>query len=365
MKQFQAMFIFSLLLLFVVIGCSSLQESNPFEPEVVLSYSVNAKQVLDNNCISCHSGLEPSGQYDLSSLIGIFESGTDRVPNVIPGDASSLILQSIQAGAGMAEYIGSEENRTTLTSWIVDDRMGFSNMNAHPQVWVNPADDGFHGAYIKANSWDMGSCKSCHGQDYLGGVSGVSCVSCHEGTPESCNTCHGRSYTTHGAPPNDIAGNVDNTIRSVGAHAAHMSNSGFADPVECTDCHSVPAHYLDAGHIDSSPNAEVVFGTLAAAGDSLPELTSTLSCENVYCHGSFIAGNSDNIPQWTGIVGTGAECGSCHEIPPSKPTRNTGFRHLDFPVSNIYLCGLCHGSVIDNTYQFIDKTKHINGVVDF
>ncbi|MFQ6675662.1 MAG: hypothetical protein ACE5LH_04870 [Fidelibacterota bacterium] len=51
----------------------------------------------------------------------------------------------------------------------------------HPDSWVDPLADVSHMARIASSG--IGGCVACHGDDYLGGTSGVSCYTCHEGGP--------------------------------------------------------------------------------------------------------------------------------------------------------------------------------------
>jgi len=84
----------------------------------------------------------------------------------------------------------------------------------HPAGWVSETSPAFHGNEVARAG--NAACKTCHGQDYLGGWSGVSCAECHAGGPsghpdgwldeaslsfhglrvlaegyESCTRCHG------------------------------------------------------------------------------------------------------------------------------------------------------------------------------
>ena len=53
----------------------------------------------------------------------------------------------------------------------------------HPDEWGQINMSNNHAAFIEAQSDSINYCKSCHGQDLLGGRSGVSCYICHaEGT---------------------------------------------------------------------------------------------------------------------------------------------------------------------------------------
>ena len=52
----------------------------------------------------------------------------------------------------------------------------------HPEaadVWMVETDPGFHGAYVNENGFE--DCANCHGEDYWGGSSGVTCYGCHNG----------------------------------------------------------------------------------------------------------------------------------------------------------------------------------------
>lgn len=51
----------------------------------------------------------------------------------------------------------------------------------HPDSWLDPGADNSHMARIASSG--IGGCQGCHGQEYLGGTSGVSCYTCHAGGP--------------------------------------------------------------------------------------------------------------------------------------------------------------------------------------
>ncbi len=120
----------------------------------------------------------------------------------------------------------------------------------HPEDWLTASSDKFHGKYIRQNGWSLESCQECHGQDYGGGETKVACTTCHtdEGGPEACNVCNGNQ--DHSYPPEDLNKNVSNTALGVGAHEEHMNL------FECSLCHAVPPTFDDPAHIDAPP-AEV------------------------------------------------------------------------------------------------------------
>jgi hypothetical protein len=89
----------------------------------------------------------------------------------------------------------------------------------HPPDWSGWETTG-HGLYLKTYNWDTSRCVDCHGQDLTGGSAGVSCYSCHStyphppdnlwltrgevqfhgnvvnsaGSPSVCEQCHGTDY---------------------------------------------------------------------------------------------------------------------------------------------------------------------------
>jgi hypothetical protein len=135
---------------------------------------------------------------------------------------------------------------------------------------LNPVNDDFHGQFIRVDNWSMRTCQSCHGIDYKGGESESSCYTCHTGQagPEECNVCHGNP--NNAAPPEDLSGNTETTVITVGAHQLHMN---FLN--DCTNCHMQPKALSDPGHIDQTPLAEVTKW----------EWDRTSATCNTFCHG--------------------------------------------------------------------------------
>jgi len=354
-------FTFFVSVLLIIVACTELDDTSVFAPLETTNYEANVKAILQNQCANCHSGTNPAGSYDLENFIGIFGTGTDAVPNAAPGNANSLLLETITSGGSMIDYIGASGNAEVIRAWIVTEELGFANLNAHPSDWMDPGDQqDFHGAHIRENGWDMESCKGCHGVNYDGGAAGSSCLTCHDYTPESCNTCHGRNFRASGLPPGDVDGNVSTTFRGVGAHQIHLSGGIYCGPVECSECHIVPSSVSSTGHIDSTPNAELSWGPLAVNGGASPEFTDDLTCKNTYCHGYFASGQKLNAPKWTVVNGRQSACGTCHKLPPDGPSQNYEFVHT----YDHFRCATCHGAVIDENFNIIDKSRHINGIID-
>ncbi|MBT3617270.1 MAG: CxxxxCH/CxxCH domain-containing protein [Candidatus Marinimicrobia bacterium] len=233
--------------------------------------------------------------------------------------------------------------------------------SGHPEffAWISPDSSDYHGRIFWENGWDFTDCQKCHGDDFAGGVTGSSCNTCHTSGIGSCTTCHGDAVSGVAYPPKDIYNNTDPSLITVGAHRVHMESE--ISTVNCDECHQVPTNYLDNGHLDSDNIAEVIFGSVATDSSVLSPTwdRSNTSCSNIYCHGAFSFSYGDSLITgnnssviWTDYES--AECGTCHGLPPDGHTGTWTKQQ----------CFICHSTVLDANGIIIDKTKHINGQVD-
>lgn len=236
------------------------------------------------------------------------------------------------------------------------------------------------------------SCASCHGfpppppHPQL-----ANCSYCHPGTVRSdgsidlasglhidgkldaltaCNACHGSEANP--APPVDLTGNTATTAIGVGAHQAHLQAGAYRQPIECGECHLVPAAVIARGHLDGVGPAEVRFASdsLARADGATPTWQregATPNCAGVYCHGATLGGGSTTEPVWTTVDGSQVGCETCHGYPPPPPhpaltdcaqchqqtlagTRLidiAGGKHIDGQVEVAQACNGCHGSAFN------------------
>ena len=247
-----------------------------------------------------------------------------------------------------------------FAAWLLAscaDTSDFLVEKTHPDGWNSASSETFHGKFVLESASPSESCQSCHGQDYGGGTSGVSCATCHSAYPHpegfavpssiefheavfqdmadwditKCQTCHGGDYgreiisvqvgetiscltchagddgpeecsTCHGgaqndAPPQDLMDNTATTASGVGAHQQHLA-AQIAESVECSECHVEPDDFDDPEHVlsDATPGmAELVFGTLATHDGVLNPAYdfATSTCGNSYCHGGFAFAKAD------------------------------------------------------------------------
>lgn len=252
-------------------------------------------------------------------------------------------------------------------SELKDDLSAPAEVSIHKTGFADANSPDFHSHYFKEINWDLRLCAECHGSNYAGGLTSLSCLTCHTGAngPEACNTCHGDFANPENIkPPADLEGNITTDAKGVGAHQQHNFS--------CFECHLleiVEGEKFVYSHIGQLP-ADLSFGEFAASGVGTPEYNFTeLTCSNVYCHGAFefeksasqfswaytedkMEGNNFS-PKWNQVDGTQAACGTCHGLPP------TG--HV---AAELTACVNCHPGVVDGDGNIIDETKHINGDID-
>jgi len=224
---------------------------------------------------------------------------------------------------------------------------------------------------------------------WTGGVSQVTCGSCHTTPPPAphphtaicenchpgytmtsvnlathingkvesenltCSSCHGDDsrVLTMGADPNAIAappygsrGETDVASRSVGSHQAHVNRgNSLSLPAKCKYCHVVPT---TTDH--SNGVTELTFGSLAKMGGANPTFDGN-TCKNTYCHGATLnRGGTDHEPNW--VNPKPVTCGSCHGVPPPAPHPQDAD------------CIRCHPGY---TQTSVRKWTHVNGISDF
>jgi predicted CxxxxCH...CXXCH cytochrome family protein len=246
-------------------------------------------------------------------------------------------------------------------------------IGTHPVGWIYQESVNFHGKYLyNYKQFNLVACKQCHGSDYNGGVSGVSCITCHPSSPEDCRLCHGDGSSTI-YPPKALNGETSGSYIGVGTHPAHMTsdtNQRISLRVRCVSCHVKLTSFEDNWHIGTNSDniAEIMFDSLAVTttNDTTPNPVwnrNTLTCSGTYCHGNFKNGNyrllqpNPPSPVWNNPASSA--CGTCHGDP------NTGNPLPGGTHPQSYSNCICHGSVINTQFQFINRAKHINGVVDY
>ncbi len=342
MKYYFLSIITVLTILLVISGCSKLQDNITPPPMLSLHQQGNN----DTTSIEFHGNMLKANNFDLSSC------------------------QQCHA----ADFSGGITKVACNSCHTYPHTPGFSDTTS----------TSFHGLYLRANNFNMDNCQNCHGSDFSGnGAAKANCKTCHtqDAGPLACNTCHGTfNDQTRIAPPRDPAGNTSTDVITVGAHTSHLYGNAIS-VVACENCHKVPNSTNVKDHFTLVPHTIVVLDSLAIHGQISNAAFNSGSgtCANTYCHGNFqfkksdapatnyyafdsnysvMSGNNRTVT-WTQLDGSQAPCGSCHGTP-------DGFIS---PVGHIkvsrFQCVACHSTVVDANGNIIDKTKHINGQINY
>ncbi len=197
--------------------------------------------------------------------------------------------------------------------WSCAEEVASPPSVSHPPEWNNQAADNFHGKKVLANITSgldptgTISCQSCHGEDFNGGKSGVSCYDCHANFPH---------------PPDWIDKNADNyhgdVVYDSGTESCkpcHGENlDGGPSGVACADCHGGLFPHPDGWINAASQNFHGVF----IRNDNW----SMSGCQG--CHGVDYAGG-----------GSGVSCLTCHSETNGPQACNTCHGNFSGPVSDL------------------------------
>ena len=345
--------------------------------------------------------MEPKMKYYLLSFITIISitilfDGCSKLQENITQPQSLSIHSNGNLDTSSANFHGNvlKANSFNLTSCekchATNFQGGITNVSCyschnypHQAGIVDTTSSDFHGKLIIANNCSMNACQKCHGNDFSGnGSNQLNCRNCHTQAagPLACNTCHGNfADSTMTAPPRDINGNTSTNLVTVGAHASHLYTNNFA-VVACENCHVIPNANNVKDHFNPGPLVKiVVLDSLAIHGIASNAVfdANTETCSNTYCHGNFEFKKSDAPPErqfaytsdkmtgnnmtvrWNLLDGSQSPCGSCHGT-------SDGFispaGHIKMPITE---CVACHPTVVNGNGEIIDKTKHINGQINF
>lgn len=224
----------------------------------------------------------------------------------------------------------------------------------HPTGWFSRDEHGY--------TFELGEndCTACHGDDFNGGSSGVSCDECHTNATDAwrttCTFCHGGTDNETGAPPESVFGETDKSETAVGAHSAHVEEADWHAAYACSECHAAYDAFDDDGHIDQTDAGEVAFDADGLNASSVYTADSA-SCSALYCHGNGREANGASV--WT--LDPEFTCTSCHGD--AVTLVGLSGQH-DFHLALEYNCSFCHKDVVGSENAFVDKTLHINGTAD-
>jgi predicted CxxxxCH...CXXCH cytochrome family protein len=189
-------------------------------------------------------------------------------------------------------------------------------------------------------------CTECHGADFSGGISKVSCSQCHLGGVNSVHPLvwSGQTVTAHGGY---VAGNGNTQCANAFCHGTTLSGVAQSGP-SCTSCH--------LGGVGSVHPAS--WGTGSQVVPNHAPYASTngaTACSNVSCHGTNLAGGAGpacSLCHLNGSPLTFTGCTSCHSKPPAGSVypniAGAHAAHNALPsITNV--CDTCHSGAGSGT----------------
>jgi predicted CxxxxCH...CXXCH cytochrome family protein len=240
-----------------------------------------------------------------------------------------------------------------------NDKAVYSPEGGHLSDWVI-----IHKTSARA---DVLSCAECHGENYDGGISKVSCTNA---TAVSGFTCHAISpvasstgcVSCHGGLPSGPFGSAAPNRKA--AHTTHTALPG----VDCAACH-LNAGSGTVGHAKANAAGGRNSATVAGSAFFPFAYNADGTCSSVSCHGGKVT------PAWAGsitiVANDNSICLKCHEqgtalgVPQynsfysgsysgTDPATNTHASHLGRGAS----CTDCHNIGTLTNYQ-----KHFGGIL--
>lgn len=248
--------------------------------------------------------------------------------------------------------------------------------------WIttgNPEGDHYQGTSER--------CSSCH--LHTEGFRGRDCGQCHKTPPDTGN------HPVHGASANYIYGSlvIDSTTTQYGfdcgiCHSGtHQNTPSNPHTVEVKFA-GVASQDLKSGTPLYTPSTNSIYTGFGGYTFNYSDGT----CSNTYCHGNYPgSGKNISIKHNTGSTGScGTSANTCHNASNSDsayPITGSHQRHVTSSAilsgetenwhtyNRGYSCTLCHGDLSGvgtpsssgaySSYTIYDKSKHVNGVVDW
>jgi len=346
---------------------ASCSEGRSSAPEVPI-YASDVAPILEQHCLSCHSGPAPAAGWSatsyLSAIACVEPSGRAVT---LPPNASASLLTVLDSPPHQG--LLAEADRSVLVRWVEADTPDFPSV-VHDPGFADPRSHAFHGSALRATRWaamldpnDPNACGRCHegAPSTPRGVTfpapgAPACTSCHDqpGGALACSTCHGSGALA--SPPRDPCF-FPKDAPNAGAHAVHlMPSAALPLGVACSTCHPLPGNPVIGG-LHGDGTLQIRFDPKVVSGDASYD-PGTQTCA-VSCHDQ---GGARPRPAWSET--TPMACGDCHGAPPmahfpgpctnchAEPNKagtalSGGPMHLNGKVdlgNGSGLCGACHGS---------------------
>jgi hypothetical protein len=246
---------------------------------------------------------------------------------------------------------------------------------SHPESWVQATSKEGHGEKVLTSGLE--SCASCHGSDFTGGTSKVSCFKCHTNYPHSAGWTAPMNSQSHGSY---LAKTSYATASCTPCHGEDLQNSTGKTP--CNTCHALYPHangWMQTGNAQfhgawakganwdltackTCHGAEFQGGegkqSCYACHASFPHKSGWLNPQNSQYHGAYLAERSFKMDECKACHGATLQGGdgkeSCYTCHASYP-HEAGFKYeksaanfhgvqLKARSYDLSDCSACHGA---------------------
>jgi predicted CxxxxCH...CXXCH cytochrome family protein len=204
-------------------------------------------------------------------------------------------------------------------------------------------------------------CRTCHGSDLAGGVSQVSCDSCHtQNWRTTCTFCHGGTENQTGAPPRSIDGTNSAAMSAFPPHNRHVTST-LSNALDCGQCHVKATDALSPNHMfNSSPGVAITdFGGGLSKQSTWTRASGT--CANNYCHGDGRGDNGTIAMSKVGPLG----CTDCHAGVASGSAgwaKMSGDHANHLASATTIGCGDCHAGTTSDGKTIASAALHVDGL---
>lgn len=293
---------------------TSAHQSTWLNPQANDFHGAEALQKGTAACVPCH-GPELTGSDTSASC---FECHFDENGSKFP--VGSAWTHGVPLHADQVDSVGTCNNchESLRAIGLQPDDCHDCHAHSHGQVWMDKKSPSFHG--LDATQ-DLSECAPCHGSDYQGGLTGVSCYLCHfdeygSRDPSESSWGHGQSHSIDVLTANESTCNQ-----------CHNTNRAYGNEPSATGCHDCHTHPLGQDWLDKG---NPTFHGVAASQD-------LVGC--AWCHGSDYLGGSTSV-----------SCYQCHfdEAGGKEPSGSTwvhGQPHsIDALTADETTCNQCHNT---------------------
>ncbi len=236
----------------------------------------------------------------------------------------------------------------------------------HPDGWIDPAQHGVTAKSQPGSDKGFSSCQVCHGADFTGGASKVSCFS----VSRTNGTCHVRNGASVNAPHSPVPWRAASPSPT---HTSTVDDAQGLNSKVCAQCHLRGANLrtpILTSYATGTPgcfNSTLCHGALGhPVGWADPAQHGATAKANITfcqtCHSSNPNGGPGSNPRFNVVLGRlTAGCETCHianaahppvlQIPAAfgitspDPIGTPWFRHRTS--TNFDACNRCHGANLD------------------